>query len=308
MTPRIVSLIPSATDILATLGLVPWMVGRSHECDRPPEVLALPVCTAPTFATGGTSRDIHDRVTDLLQQALAIYELHLDVLRQVAPTHILTQDRCAVCAVDQATVERAACEVLKADISVISLTPATLADVAGDIDRVGAAFGRNGAAAAAAFSDRIAAVSAEVAEAAENTRPRVACLEWTDPLIIGGHWVPELVEAAGGRDVFGTVGAPARQIEWSALIAADPDVIVAMPCGYDLERTHADAEALIATPEARRLRAVADDQVFAVDANRYFSRPGPGLAESAEVLAEILHPGRAPFGHAGHGWRKVARA
>lgn len=299
--PRIVSLIPSATEIVAELGLTDRLVGRSHECDHPPGIERLPACTAPAFASDGTSGDIDRQVSARLENALSIYELHRDVLASLAPSHILTQDRCDVCAVTLAEVEAAAREWVGGATKIVSLKPKRLADVWDDIRVVGQALGVDGAPAAARCAERVGAI----AERAPRTARRVVCLEWADPLFCSGGWLPDLVAVAGGAEAIGVAGAEARRIGWDALAAAEADVIVLMLCGFDLARAAQDATLLAARPEWRTLDAVAAGQVYVTDGSHYFSRPGPRLVESAEILAEILHPGRFDFGHEGRGWRRL---
>ncbi len=301
--PRIVSLIPSGTEIVAALGLAERLVGRSHECDYPAAVGRLPACTSPAFETGGASREIDERVRELLRTALSIYRLDTDALERLRPTHIVTQDRCAACAVDLAEVERAVGAMTGCEARVISLEPRVLADVWGDVVRVGAALGVSGEPVAADLRARVRAI----AERAAATAPRksVVCIEWVDPLMAAGHWVPELVRLAGGDDLLGTAGARALKIDWNALEAADPEVIVFMPCGYDLARTRADAEALARRPDWRALGAARSGEVYITDGNQFFNRPGPRLVESLEILAEILGPERHSFGHEGSGWQRL---
>lgn len=311
--PRLVSLLPSATEILEVLGLSAYQVGRSHECDYPAAVSALPVCTAPKFDPIGTSAEIHDRVTDLLTSALSVYRVSTEQLQELQPSHIFTQAQCEVCAVSLADVE-AAVAANAAEKSpdapapqVISLQPNTLAEVWVDIRRVAeAVLGSDGVpkaeAAIAALSQRVEAVKAAIAP--QTHRPQVACIEWPDPLMGAGNWIPELVTLAGGDPCFGTVGQHSPWLSWSELIAADPDIIILMPCGYDLPRTRAEAQPLIDHPQWSDLAAVRQGQVYVTDGNQYFNRPGPRLVDSLEILAEILHPEAvSPHRYQGHGWQ-----
>ena len=300
--PRIVSLIPSGTEIVAALGLADRLVGRSHECDFPPGVERLPACTRPAFETGGASRDIDDRVRALLREALTIYDLDTDALERLRPTHIVTQDQCAVCAVDLAEVERAVAEIAGCEARVISHQPAVLADVFDDVERTGAALGVDGAPVADALRGRIDAIQSK---SSGLPRKRVACIEWCEPLMVAGNWVPEMVRLAGGEDTLGVAGEHSPTIAWEALAAADADVIVFMPCGYGLGRTRPDAEMLAARPAWRDLRAARAGEVYVTDGNQFFNRPGPRLVESIEILAEILHPETFSFGHEGPAWEHL---
>ena len=299
--PRIVSLIPSGTEIVAALGLADCLVGRSHECDHPADIAALPACTRPGFETGGSSREIDTRVRTMLETALSIYDLDTVAIERLAPSHILTQDQCAVCAIDLATLERALGEMTGCEARVISLQPQRLGDVWDDVVRVGQALGVAGEPVAAALGARVAAIAAALPA---GPRKRVVCVEWADPLMAAGNWVPEMVALAGGDDLLGVVGGHAPYIDWAALAAADPDVIAMMPCGYGMARTREDAELLAARPEWRALRAVRAGEVYVTDGNQHFNRPGPRLADSVEILAEILHPDVFSFGHEGTGWQR----
>jgi iron complex transport system substrate-binding protein len=300
--PRIVSLIASATEIVAALGLEEQLVGRSHECDYPPGVERLPACSAPRIDVHGTSRQIDDRVKDVLRSALSVYTVHTDVLDWLAPTHIITQTQCEVCAVSLKDVERAVCEMVASRPQVVSLEPMCLADVWSDIRRVASALdaANRGEELVASLQHRLAAVSASVEPMV--ARPTIACIEWIDPLMCAGNWVPELVEIAGGRDVLGQAGKHSPYITWEDLAHADPDVIAVMPCGFDIPQTRGEMPVVTERPEWRSLRAVRDGRVYLTDGNQYFNRPGPRLVESAEILAEILHSDGPRFGYTGAGW------
>ncbi|MEB3269341.1 MAG: cobalamin-binding protein [Leptolyngbya sp.] len=308
-TPRIVSLLPSATEILAVLGLGAYQVGRSHECDYPPEVVNLPICTAPQFNPEGTSGEIHDRVTDLLTRALGVYRVELEQLAALQPTHILTQAQCDVCAVSLADVEAAVASLTGLQPQIISLQPNCLAELWADLERVSDAIGGSAlrsstAAAIAALQARIKRCQGAIAPAAP--RPRVACIEWTDPLMAAGNWIPELVTLAGATACFGQTGVHSPWIQWADLVTADPDLILFMPCGYDLPRTRAAAQPLTQQPQWSALKAVQTGQVYVTDGNQYFNRPGPRLVESLEILVEICHPGAiAPPQNAGTGWQPL---
>ncbi len=302
---RIVSLIPSGTEIVAALGLGGRLVGRSHECDHPPGIERLPACTSPAFDTGGASRDIDAAVRDVLRTALSIYDLDSDALARLRPSHIVTQDQCAVCAVDLAQVERAVAEATGCDTRVISLAPRVLGDVWDDIVRVGAALGAPGEPVAEALRARVRAIDERTGTLPPERRKTVACIEWTDPPMAAGNWVPELVRIAGGADPLGAAGADAPYVEWEALRAADPEAVVFMPCGLDLARTRAEAAAFARHPGWPSLRAARHGEVYVTDGNAYFNRPGPRLAESLEILAEILHPEIFSFGHEGTGWQRL---
>jgi iron complex transport system substrate-binding protein len=297
---RIVSLIPSATEMVAALGLGGSLVGRSHECDYPPGVEQLPVCTAPNLDPKGNSREIHERVEELLQSALSIYRLDLDQLVQLQPTHILTQAQCEVCAVSLDDVETAIATLTNCTAQVISLQPHTLEEVWADLARLSQIFAVDSTESLMSLRDRVERCRTQ----SRATRPRVACIEWTDPLMVAGNWVPELVELAGGENLFGTVGAHSPWMQWSELYDADPDVIAFMPCGFDLAQTQQAAQEFVLQhlSEWSSLRAVKMQRVYLTDGNQYFNRPGPRLVDSLEILSEILHPDGIQYGYASQGW------
>jgi len=303
--PRLVSLIASATEIVHALGAGKMQVARSHECDWPPAVLDLPALTRPKFKVDGSSRDIDQAVRSLVEQGLAVYAVDADSLKALAPDVILTQDQCEVCAVSLADVERAVCSWTDNATKIVSLRPHTMADVYGDIVRVAQALGRteDGERLVARLQDRIAAVSVAVAG---RDKPRLAFIEWVDPPMSGGHWMPELITAAGGINLFGETGAPSPWITWKDVAAADPDVILVAPCGYDIATTLREMRVLAHKSVWQNLRAVREDRVFVADGNAYFNRPGPRLVDSAEILAEVLHPDACDFAHRGKAFVRYA--
>ncbi|ANV82920.1 cobalamin-binding protein [Picosynechococcus sp. PCC 7003] len=286
---RIVSLLPSATEILDCLGLTPNVVGRSHECDYPPEIGDRPVCTAARLDSERPSGEIDQEVLALLQETLGIYEVKLDVLQALQPTHIVTQDQCDVCAVTLADVQAAIAQLSDHPPQLISLQPNTLADVYQDIRRVAQQFNRDPQPVLQDLQRRVQACQKRGKTLPK--RPRVAAIEWIDPLMGGGNWLPELIELAGGENILGKSGKHSPYISWETLRASDPDVVVVMPCGFDLERTRQEMLAdLELHPEWKQLRAVQNDQLFICDGNAYFNRPGPRLVDSLEILTEILQP------------------
>ena len=299
---RIVSLIPSATEIVCALGFEGDLVGRSHECDYPESVRGLPALTEPKFDVRGTSREIDDRVKDVLQNALSVYKVDETLLNDLQPDFIVTQAQCEVCAVSLSEVERVTRECLSTPAEIISLEPMRLDDVFADIGRVAGALGvpERGEEVTLKLKARIDDITERTA--ALPTKPSVACVEWIDPLMAGGNWLPELVELAGGTGLFGKAGEHSPWMEWGDLWAADPDVIVVLPCGFDIQRSLEEMPALTQQPGWKTLRAIREGQVYITDGNQYFNRPGPRLVESLEILAEILHPEAFHFGHEGRGW------
>jgi iron complex transport system substrate-binding protein len=287
---RIVSLIASATEIVHALGLGPEQVGRSHECDFPDEVRALPVCTTPSFQVTGSSAEIDRRVKERVANALSVYEVFQDVLERLQPTHIVTQTQCRVCAVSLEDVERALAGSISSRPKLVALEPNALDDIWNDVHRVAVACGvaSQGEELVKTLRDRMRQISTRAHQAAR--RPRVACIEWHEPLMAAGNWVPELVELAVGENLFGQASLHSHWMGWDELVAADPDVIVSMPCGFDLERTRQEMYWITERPGWSKLRAVESGEVYLADGNRYMNRPGPRIVESLEILAEILHP------------------
>lgn len=305
---RIVSLIPSATEIVAALGLTDALVGRSHECDYPLDILTRPVCTAPKFDPVGTSAQIHDRVSTLLETALSVYKVQTDLLAALQPTHIVTQAQCEVCAVSLSDVEAAVATLTPGKPQVISLQPTQLAEVWDTLRQVGQALlgeaGLNRAEQAISqLQGRVQAVQKTVTQL--DSRPTVVCIEWSDPLMAAGNWVPELVAAAGGIPLLADQGHHSPWLDWEDLQAANPDVIILMPCGYSLAQTIQDSQVLTQHPAWAALKAVQTGQVYATDGNQYFNRPGPRLVDSLEILAEILHPEQFSFGYEHRGWIRL---
>lgn len=302
---RIVSLLPSATEIVCALGATDELVGRSHECDFPPTVKDLPVCTAPRIETAADSASIDREVKSLISQALSIYDVDVDLIEKLRPDLIVTQDQCEVCAVSRRDVEEALTDATMRAVTVVSLTAADLPGVWRDIEHVASAAGRTdrGREALSGLHARLADLSTQTTKIRD--RPRVVCIEWTSPIMTAGNWVPELVEIAGGECLLGSAGTHSPYIEWSDLEAANPDIVIGMPCGYDLRRTRQEMVAMTSAPEWRRLPAVRQNRVFVTDGNQYFNRPGPRLVESAEILAEVLHPAVFEFGYRGAAWQPL---
>ncbi|HEV3299932.1 MAG TPA: cobalamin-binding protein [Planctomycetaceae bacterium] len=302
--PRIVSLIASATEIVAALGFGRNLVGRSHECDFPPDVLALPACSEPKIDVHGTSRQIAERVKSLAASAVSVYRVFPDVLKRLNPTHIITQTQCEVCAVSLKDVEQAMAEMIGVEHppQIVALAPMALADVWADIRDVGQSLGVPDRAEAlvGTLQQELDAIRARAASA--GSRPSIACLEWIDPLMSCGNWVPELVEIAGGRNLLGEAGKHSPWLEWNELIACDADVVAVMPCGFDIPRTRLELSPLVNDPRWRTLRAVREGRVYLTDGNQFFNRPGPRLVESARILAEILHPDLFGDSLEGTGW------
>ncbi|HEV7937344.1 MAG TPA: ABC transporter substrate-binding protein [Solirubrobacteraceae bacterium] len=280
---RIVSLVPHATELLFALGLGSEVVAVTHECDYPSAATALEQVTRDVLPAGLSAAEIDVAVRERTQRGDAIYELDGDLLAALAPDLIVTQALCPVCAVSHTEVAELAKEISSCP-QVISLDPHILGETLEDVHTLAEAANcrERGVELVWELTARIDRIKRAVRD---RPRRRVAALEWLDPVYIAGHWTPELVELAGGEDVLGSPGAPSVTVAWEALAAAQPEVVVAMPCGYDAARAHAEAVAY-----SSELAALGAEQVVAVNASAYFSRPGPRLIDGLELLAHILHP------------------
>ena len=360
MQPRIVSLLASATETIYALGMGRFLVGRSHECDYPPEVKHLPVLTGPRIDVSGNSRAIDEQVREVVQRGEPVYWVNAELLRLLRPTVIVTQDHCEVCAVSLRDVEQAICTwnmlapvsdgnqiaVSFADSAnpestpnatatdgathlgaghltserlavqdteesplrpptIVALKPHCLAEVWQGMLDIGSALGVTERAEqlVVRLKQRMQQVSLVLPE---NTHRRtVICLEWLDPLMGAGNWMPELVYLAGGVSVLDEAGKPSAYLHYQDLVQADPEIIILMPCGWDIQRSLQEIHVLERLPGWQHLYAVRHRQVFITDGNQYFNRPGPRLAESVEMLAEMLHPHRLAFGYRGRAWQNV---
>jgi iron complex transport system substrate-binding protein len=284
---RIVSLVPSATEMLFALDLGPELVAVTHECDYPPEALELPKITRDVLPAGLSAAQIDAAVKERTLAGESIYELDTEALRELEPDLIVTQALCSVCAVSYDDV-RTIAEEIDTQPMVIALDPHTVGEVLGDARTLAQATDRKEAAVdlVREASSRIDRVRLAVRG---RRRLRVAALEWLDPPFAAGHWTPQLIELAGGVDVLGFPGEKSEQRTWEEVAAAQPDVVIVMPCGYDAEIAHREAEM-----HRDELAAVGAGEVVAVDASAYFSRPGPRIVDGLELLAHILHPERVP--------------
>ena len=285
--PRIVSLLPSATEIVSALGAEEDLVGISHECDYPEAIRGRTVLTRPRIDTTGPSRAIDTAVRAVASDALSLYAVDEQKLAALAPDVIVTQDLCEVCAVSLDDVRAAVARLAHRDrLRIVSLRPTRLEDVLGDVERVAAGIGRarEGAALRASLAERIRAIAGRAARA--PTRPRVASLEWIDPLMLGGTWMPELIELAGGEPVGAVAGQPAPTIDARALAELRADVVVVKPCGFSLERALAEREGI----ERMLPEAGSNARIYVTDGNAFFNRPGPRIVESLEIMAACVHP------------------
>jgi iron complex transport system substrate-binding protein len=287
---RICSLLPSATEVIAALGLRDELVGISHECDYPPSVRSVPIMVEPMIPSDELASDDIDRqVRELVASGQRLYRLKDRLMRDARPDLVLSQDLCHVCAITPEQLH----DTLRSmphQPTVLTLNPGTVDDVIDDVVRIGDAAGRptEGQRLAAHLRDRIEAVHDRVRDIAH--RPRVVCIEWLSPLFVAGHWVPEMVRLAGGQDVLSQPGSPSRVMTWDEILAAAPDVLIVMPCGFSVERTHTELLQLMQGPDQWQLSPELADHTYLVDASSYFSRPGPRLIDGIELLAAILHP------------------
>ena len=289
---RICSLLPSSTEILFALGLGDEVLGVTHECDFPPEARDKRVVVRSRLPHTSDSAEIDRLVREFTERGESVYRVDAQALREIDPDLIITQDLCHVCAASPDDLA-AALTVLMHAPRVLSLNPHSLADVWNDISTVGAATGRSTEAHifVSRLKERVAGVQRAVEPfMRDSARPRVVCLEWLNPPYIGGHWVPEMVALAGGADVLGRAGEPSFRVDWQQVLSAQPDVILVMPCGFNAEQTVEEVGRTTFPPGWQDLPAVREARIFATDANSYFSRPGPRLADGVAILASAIHP------------------
>jgi iron complex transport system substrate-binding protein len=286
---RICSLLPSATEIAFALGLGDDIVAVTHECDYPPQARAKPVVVRSAIDTEETSRGIEQQVSELLKTNKSLYTIDVERFKEASPDLVLTQELCDVCALDYREVAQAA-QCLSPTPRIVSLAPGVLSDVLNDIARVGQATGKEREAESLVQQLRERIDRVEEQAATSDFRPRVACLEWLDPLYSAGHWVPEMVALAGGEDGLARTGQPSARIQWERVLDFAPEVMVLMPCGFGLERTLKEAPRLATLPRWNELPAVKKQRVFVVDGSAFFNRSGPRLVDGLEILAQIIHP------------------
>jgi iron complex transport system substrate-binding protein len=314
---RIVSLLASATEMVAALGCLDQLVGRSHECDYPPEVLALPVVSRAQINIETSSAQIDAQIKQLTASALSveeaaltalsIYAIDVEQLQALRPDVIFTQTQCEVCAVSERDVTRAVQQLTGLQPRVVSLAPYRLSDVWTDVARVGKALERREQAEALAesYQQRLERLQEITTQRGQGKKPRVAVLEWLDPLMGAGNWTPELVAYAGGEPVFGEAGVHSPWISWEELQAANPDVLVLAPCGYSLPRAMVDVPILQQHPLWQTLQAVQLGRVYAIDGNQYLNRSGPRLVESAELLARVMWGEQLGIAVDTSGWQHI---
>lgn len=290
---RIVSLLPSATDIVAALGLTDQLVGRTHECDWPAGIEDVPVMTSDALRTHEmTSREIHDAIGGAVHSGSSIYHLDDDAFELAKPDLVITQELCEVCAVSYRDVQQAA-RLLDAETRIASLEPHSIDDILSHVELIGRLTGAEQRA-RAVVDDARSRLERLRSAVGDRPRPRVASIEWLDPIFAAGHWVPEQIEWAGGEEVLGPRGDPSPEVPWRSVIEAQPDVIVVMPCGMPIDRTLTELQAITSRPGWDELPAVREGRVFVVDASSFFNRPGPRVVRGAEIVFALLHPDADP--------------
>jgi iron complex transport system substrate-binding protein len=303
---RIISLLPAATEIVCALGLEDNLVGRSHECDFPASVKQLPVCSEANIPDNLASAAIDQKVKELLYDALSIYTVNLKKIKELEPDVVITQAQCEVCAVSLDDVQEALKGYLDKKAKIISLQPNSLGDIFNDIRNVAEALGvpGNGEKLIEDLDERVNIIRHKLKFI--DTKPTVACIEWLEPVMVSGNWVPELVSIAGGTSILAEGGKHSPFVKWEDIRQADPDIIIVMPCGFSIERTLREMNTLLLQPGFSELKAIKENRLFIADGNQYFNRPGPRTVDSIEILAEIIHPKQFIFGYEGEGWIKFA--
>jgi iron complex transport system substrate-binding protein len=301
-TDKIVSLLPSATEIVCALGLEDNLVGRSHECDYPESVKQLPVCTEANFPDNLSSQQIDIKVKEILADALSVYTVKREQIKQLAPDLVITQDQCEVCAVSLADVELALDNYLDKKAHIVSLQPNSLDDIFNDISTIAKALNvpEAGADLLERLIERVDIIKHKLKFS--DSKPTVACIEWLDPMMVSGNWVPGLVNIAGGTPVLAQDGKHSPYVQWSDIQEQNPEFMVVMPCGFSIERTLKEIDILMQLPGFADMKAVKNNQLFIADGNHYFNRPGPRIVDSIEILAEIMRPKQFAFGYEGEGW------
>ena len=300
---KIVTLIPSATEIVAFLGEKDSIVGRSHECDYPPDLNKIKKLTSPKINVDGTSGEIHKQINTILENSLSVYKVDIKELKKLEPDVVITQAHCEVCAVSLAEVEEIVAKHLNEKTKIISLQPNTLGEVFDDIKKVAEGLNLDKVTTEGLIKPLEQRVKNIQIKSSKQKKKTVACIEWIDPLMAAGNWIPEMVKISGGEDVFGKSGKDSHWITFDEIKNYDPEIIIFLPCGYNIEKTKDEVEnLLIKETKWRNLKAFKNKDLFIVDGNQFFNRPGPRLVESLEIFAEIIHPNLFNFNHQQSGW------
>jgi len=303
---KIVSLLPAATEVVCALGLEENLVGRSHECDFPESVKQLPVCSEANFPDGLSSTAIDAKVKEILADALSVYTVKRDVVKELGPDVVITQAQCEVCAVSLTEVEEALQNYLEKPAHIVSLQPNSFSDIFGDIRTVASALNvsKQGERLVEDLQERVDIIRHKLKFIED--KPAVACIEWLEPMMVSGNWVPELVSIAGGGSILTEPGKHSPYVQWNDIRLQNPDIIIVMPCGFSIGRTLKEIDVLLQLPGFNELKAVKNNRVYIADGNQYFNRPGPRIVDSIEILAEIINPKQFIFGYEGEGWIRFA--
>ena len=304
MKQRVLSLLSSTTEIIYALGCGDRLVGRSHECDYPEEVSELPICTIPKFNVDGTSREVDDEVKSLVQSALSIYYINEKLLKELKPDIIFTQSQCEVCAVSVSDVENALKNITGLSSRVISVEPNSIEDIFNDILTIAEILNvrKKGKELVELIKAKIDSTEKIVYQ---KSSPSVAAIEWIDPLMAAGNWVPQLIKVAGGKNLFGEAGKHSPWMKYNDLVEQDPEIIIVMPCGYDIKKSLIEIKTLVSKTGWGSLKAVRNRNVYITDGNQFFNRPGPRIIESLEILLEIIHSDFSESKHIDSGWIKL---
>jgi len=301
---KIVTLIPSATEIVAFLGQKNSIIGRSHECDYPQGLNHLPKLTSPKINVDGTSEEIDKQINTILENSLSVYKVNIPKLKELNPNYIITQAHCEVCAVSLSEVENIVSKNLNKNTKIISLQPNTLSDVFDDIKRVAKELNieneinneliKN-------LNRRLEKIK-ELSSKKKN-KPTIACVEWIDPLMMAGNWIPEMIDIAGGMNILGKAGKDSHWVKFPEVLEKDPEIVIFLPCGFNIEKTKNELKNFLKKNNAwHSLNAFKNKKFFIADGNQFFNRPGPRLVESLEIFSEIIHPSIFNFKHEGIGW------
>ena len=303
MGKKIVTLIPSATEIVAFLGEKEFIIGRSHECDYPKDLNKIPKLTSPKIDVDGTSGQIHKQINVILEKSLSAYKVDIKKLKKLNPDFIVTQAHCEVCAVSFSEVEFIAKEHLGKNTKIISLQPNTLNEVFDDIRRVARDLEIDNDDNNQLIKNLETRLKNIKNKTEKYKKPKIACIEWIDPLMAAGNWIPEMVQISGGEDVFGKKGKDSHWIEFNEIKKYNPEIIIFIPCGFNLKKTNDEVKNLLKSDTRwHDLKAFKNKKIFITDGNQYFNRPGPRLIESLEIFAEIIHPDFFNFEHRNKGW------
>ena len=304
MKQRVLSLLSSTTEIIYALGCGDRLVGRSHECDYPEEVSELPICTIPKFNVDGTSREVDDEVKSLVQSSLSIYYINEKLLKELKPDIIFTQSQCEVCAVSVSDVENALKNITGLSSRVISVEPNSVEDIFNDILTIAEILNvrKKGKELVELIKAKIDSKEKIVYQ---KSSPSVAAIEWIDPLMAAGNWVPQLIRVAGGKNLFGEAGKHSPWMKYNDLVEQDPEIIIVMPCGYDIKKSLIEIKTLERKKGWGSLKAVRNRNVYITDGNQFFNRPGPRIIESLEILLEIIHSDFSESKHIDSGWIKL---